>query len=104
MGRALELGGRTGAASWGGVVVELSPRILARYAAALARIKAKIRRRFPIGTTVRMNRRGEQQFPRYAGKRGKVVGYSSGVSPKVLWEHRRTADGWHEDFLTVVRS
>lgn len=73
--------------------------------AVLKRIQTKLRRRFPIGCRVKMTREAASGWRKYAGVVGTVVrhGYS-GTSPVVLWDGRKTATGYHPDFLRRVRS
>lgn len=72
--------------------------------AILDRIQRKLRRRFPIGSRVRMTREAAQQWPKYAKTSGTVVRYAyGGVSPFILWDGRKTGTSYHPDFLRRVR-
>jgi hypothetical protein len=77
-----------------------------RYAEVLARIHRKLVRRFPIGCTVRASRKAVRRHVvkrKHAQRRGMVVGYYAGVSPKVLWDGRRTTSDYAWEFLTRMR-
>ena len=65
----------------------------------MRRIKSRLENDFPVGCRVRMSPLGAENFPRYVGKSGEVIGYEHGVSPKVRFDGNKTASGWHPDFL-----
>lgn len=73
------------------------------WAAVEKSVTQKLLRRFPIGAQVRMSRNGEGAFPRYKWRIGTVVGYFNGVSPKILFDGRKTADSYAWCFLTVIK-
>jgi hypothetical protein len=75
----------------------------ARRQAALARIKQKLERKFPIGCRVKLKAEGRKKWPRYADTTGTVVRYSHGVLLAVLFDGRKTERGWHPDFFKRVR-
>lgn len=81
------------------MTARMTPR---RRAEILARIKAKLDRNFPIGCRVRMSLAAARMWPRYARTIGTVVSHEHGVSPKVLWDGRKTASGYSPDFLVRV--
>lgn len=75
-----------------------------RIAEISERVERKLHRRFPIGCRVRLSREGRRALgPKYAKATGRVVGYFARVSPKVLWQGRKTADSYAWEFLTRVR-
>lgn len=75
-----------------------------RYAEISASIHRKLVARFPIGCRVRLSPAGRAHLgSKYAKVTGRVVAYSAGVSPKVLWAGRKTADGYASEFLSRIR-
>lgn len=73
-----------------------------RHQAALEQIRARLERDFPLQCRVVMTREAERNWPRYVGVIGTVVAYELGVSPKVLWDGRKTASSYHPAFLRRV--
>jgi hypothetical protein len=72
--------------------------------AILKRLKEQVRERFPINCRVRMTAKAAKQWPKYAKVTGTVVRYGHGISPSVLWDGRKTDNGYHPDFLRRVHS
>lgn len=63
--------------------------------AAHERIKVHVRRRFPIGCTVRLLRKEAHLWPTVQDKVGKVVGYArEQTAIRVRFEGQRTAKDW----------
>jgi hypothetical protein len=71
--------------------------------AVLKRLKERVRKSFPLNCRVRMTKEAAQMFPKYKDALGTVVGYSHGISPSVRWDGRKTASGYHPDFVRRVR-
>lgn len=59
------------------------------------RIKARIKRRFPIGCTVRLLRKEAHIWPNVQNSVGKVVGYAhEQTAIRVQFDGYKTAKGW----------
>jgi len=62
---------------------------------------------FKIGQKVRLSKRGIEATL-YVGVKAKRIGIVTRVdefnSPTVLWEGRKTASGYHPDFIEPVRA
>lgn len=73
-----------------------------KHQAALRRIRDRLEQRLPISCRVVMTDKAAQQWPKYKDIRGTIVDYEHGISPKVLWDGRKTAIGYHPDFIKRV--